>query len=104
MIAKVQLKDGEGQVEEVKMSASYKELTGFDGLEWNISQDSYHCRFFKRFRIIFKIGTLNLKNSQTGSSSCQCSTTSIGQEKETMEFVFRIQKKSRNTRKDGKEK
>ena len=39
---------------------------------------------------------------QTGSSSCQCSTTSIGQEKEMMEFAFRIWKKSRNTRRDSR--
>ena len=47
-------------------------------------------------------GTSNLRNSQTGASSCQCSTTPIGQEKETKEFVFRIQKKSRNTRRDSR--
>ena len=52
--------------------------------------------------MICKSGTLNLRNSQTGSSSCQCSTTSIGQEKEMMEFVFRIQKKSRITRRDSR--
>ena len=45
-------------------------------------------------------GTLNLKNVQTGSSSCQSSTTSIGQRNETIEFAFRTQKKSRNTRKN----
>ena len=33
------------------------------------------------------------ENSQIGSSSCQCSAISIGQEKEMMEFVFRILKK-----------
>ena len=43
------------------------------------------------------------KNSQVGSSSCQCSTTSIGERKEMMEFVFRIQKKSRSTRRDARE-
>ena len=61
-------------------------------------QDFRHYRFFKRSRMICENGTSNLRNSQTGSSSCQCSTTSIGQSKETMEFVFRIQKKPRNTR------
>ena len=64
------------------------------------SQDFRHCRFFRKSRMIYENGTLNLRNSQPGSSSCQCSTTSIGQEKETMEFVFRIEKKSRNSRKD----
>ena len=66
------------------------------------SQDFRHCRFFKRSRMICENGTSNLRNSQTRSSSCQCSTTSIGQSKETMDFVFRIQKKSRNTRKDSR--
>ena len=40
-------------------------------------------------------------NSHIGSSSCQCSMTSIGQENETMEFVLRIQKKSRHMRRDS---
>ena len=56
------------------------------------SQDLRHCRFFKRSRMICGNGTSKLKNSQTGSFLCQCSTTSSGQRKETMEFVFRIQK------------
>ena len=56
------------------------------------SKDLHHCRFFRRSRMICENGTPNLKNTQAGSFSCQCSTTSIGQEKETMEFVFRIQK------------
>ena len=43
--------------------------------------------------MICEDGTSNLKNSQTRSSSCQCSMTSIGQEEVMMEFVFRIQKK-----------
>ena len=47
-------------------------------------------------------GTWNLKNSPTGSSSCRCSATSIGQRKETMEFAVRVQKKSRKTRKDSR--
>ena len=45
---------------------------------------------------------LNVKNSQIGSSSCRCSTTSIGQEMETMDIVFRIQKESRHTRRDSR--
>ena len=65
------------------------------------SQDFRHCRFFRKSRMICENGTLNLRNSQTGSSSCQCSTTSIGHGKETMEFVFRVQKKSRDARKDS---
>ena len=55
-----------------------------------------------RSKIIWEDGIWNPRNSQTGSSLCQCSTTSIGQAKEMMEFVFRIQKKSRNTRKDSR--
>ena len=68
------------------MSTSYKEFTDIDGepveFEWNSSQDLHRCRFFKRFRIIRKSGTLNFRSLQTGSSSCQCSTTLVGQEKE----------------------
>ena len=39
---------------------------------------------------------------QTGSSSCQCPATLIGQENDMMEFLFRFQNKSRNTRKDSR--
>ena len=55
--------------------------------DWNSTRTS-----LGKSRMICENGTLDLKNSQIGSSSCQCSTTSIGQEKETMEFVLRIQK------------
>ena len=61
-------------------------------------QDLRHYRFFKKSRMICKSGTWNLKHSQIGSSLCQCSKILIGQEKETMRF--RIQKKSRRTRKN----
>ena len=65
------------------------------------SQDSRHCRFFRKSQMICKNGR---KNSQIGSSSCQCSTTLTGQRKETMTFAFRIQQTSghprRNSRKD----
>ena len=86
----------ERQVEEFKMSASYKELQGIDGEPIELGVE-YSSRIFvlaesSENPVIFENETLNLKNSQTGSSSCQCSTTPIGQEKETMEFVFRIQK------------
>ena len=63
---------------------------------WNssaiCSQDFRHCRFFTKPKMICENGTSSLKISQTESSLCQCSTTSIGQEKKMMEFVFRVQK------------
>ena len=52
--------------------------------------------------MIYKSGTMNLRNSQIGSSSCQCSTVLIAQEKETMRFVFRIHKKPRRTRRNSR--
>ena len=56
---------------------------------------------FRRSRLICENGiSIEPEKTQTGSSSCQCSTISTGQEKENKEFVFRIQKKSRKTRKD----
>ena len=82
----------EGQVEGLKMHPSYQELLRIDGAA--IFQDFRHCRFFRKSRIC-ENGTLNLSNLQTGSSSCQCSTASIGQQKETMKFVFRIEKRSK---------
>ena len=91
----------EGQMEEFKMSFVIKNCWGSMENQLNssgiISQDLRHCRFFRRSRMIRSSGKLNLKNSQIGSSSCQCSTTSIGQKKRK-EFAFRIQTKSRNTR------
>ena len=51
--------------------------------------------------MICKSGTLNLRNSQRGSPSCQCSTILFGQGKETMRFVFRILKNSRCTRRNS---
>ena len=53
-------------------------------LSETFSQDFRHWRFFRKSRMMCENETLNLKNSQTGSSSCQCSTTSIGQEKENV--------------------
>ena len=94
----------EGRVEEWRMCVSCGELLGIVGqaieLEWTILPGFRYCRFFTKSRMTCESETLNLHNSQTGSSSCQCSTTSFGQEKETMEFVFRIQDKSRNTRRN----
>ena len=75
------------QVKEFQVYSPVEEFPGIDGVaiefEWNISlsQDSQHCRFFKRSRMICKSGTSNRNNSLTESSSCQCSTTSIGQKR-----------------------
>ena len=77
----------EGEAEKINMSASYKELKRFDEepieFEWNIFPGFTSLQIL---RIICKSGTLNLRNVQTGSSSCQCSTTLIGQEKKMMEI------------------
>ena len=56
------------------------------------SKDSRRCRFFRKSRMICESGTLNLKNSQTGSSACQCSTTSNGQESERWNLYFQPRK------------
>ena len=66
------------------------------------SQDSPHCRFFKRSRMICKNARWNQKNSKIELSSCQWSRTLNGQEKGTKTFVFQIQKKSKRTRKDSR--
>ena len=85
----------EGQVEEFKMSLSCKELTGIDGetLEFgcNILPGFSLMQLLHKIQDDLRERNIDLRNSQTGSSSCQCSTTSIGQEKETMKFVFRLQ-------------
>ena len=95
----------EGQVEEIKMSLSYKELLRIDGepieFEWNseiFSKDFRHCRFFRKSMMICETGTLNLRNSETGSSSCECSTTSIGQEKRIRWNVYSEFRKSQGIR------
>ena len=83
----------EGQVEEFKMSPSTKNCWESMGNQLNssgtFSQDFHHCRFFKKFQD--DLGERNIE-PETRSSSCQCSMTSVGQEKETMEFIFRKQK------------
>ena len=63
------------------------------------SQDRRHCRFFKNSRMICKSGTLNLKNSQIGSSSCQFSTILTGQGKGSDEIcISNSEKKAKNAR------
>ena len=55
----------------------------------NNSHDTLHCSYFKtsetRWRKIF-----GLTNSKIESSSCRCTTTSIGDQEETKKFVHRI--------------
>ena len=97
----------EGQVEEFKMSPSYKELLGIDGeaieFEWNIfpgfstlqilqKNQGWFAREEHRPRKIHRPDHLHVN---------VCSMTSIGQRKEMIEFVFRIQIKSRITRRDS---
>ena len=48
-----------------------------------ISQDSLHCSFSPRSRTWWMKYSRNLSNSQDESSSCQCTTTLYGEEKET---------------------
>ena len=57
---------------------------------------------FRKSRKICDNGTSNLKNSQIGSSSCQCSTTSIGQKKGNDGICISNSEKSRNTRRDSR--
>ena len=45
------------------------------------SQESRHCRFFRRCRVFCDAGIPNLEILVLGSSSCLCSTTLIGQRK-----------------------
>ena len=52
------------------------------------SQDFRHCWFFKRFNRYWKERASNLKSWRTGSSSCHCSTASIGQRTQMMRFCF----------------
>ena len=74
-------KDGEKKVSTLRKNC-------WESLEKQLNSS----RFFRKSRMICERETLNLKKSQTGTSSCQCSTTSIGQRKDMMEFVFRIRK------------
>ena len=96
MTAKIQQQDG--KVKWVNSKCAFLTKNCRESMENHLnssgifSQDFRPCRFLRKFKMFCKSGALNLKNSQTGSSSCQCSTTSIGQEKKTMEVVFRTQK------------
>ena len=105
MAAKMQLQDGKVKWENSPCPFLTKNCWESMENQLNssgiLSQDFRHYRFFRKSRMICENVTSNLSNSQTGSSSCQCSTISIGQEKEMVELVFRFQKKARHTRKDS---
>ena len=93
----------EGQVEEFKMSLSYKEQLGIDGeqieFEWHIRPGFSSLQILQKIQDVCENGTSNLRSSHTGSSSCQCSTTSTGKEKGNEGICISNSKKSRNTRK-----
>ena len=89
------------QLEGFQQSNSYRESLGIDGepieFEWNIfpgltsleilqkTQKDLHC----------------LRMMKDGSSSCQCSMTSIGQTEEIQKSVFRFPNKSRRITRRG---
>ena len=58
--------------------------------EFNISQDSLHWEFSRRFKRWWLTSNANLSISKEGSSSCQCKTTLNGENKGTEKFVLRI--------------
>ena len=66
-----------------------EDFLGIDGeaikLEWNLSQDSRHCKIYNGSRMTCKVKIRHQNNSLTESSSCQCSTTSIGQNRNNEE-------------------
>ena len=64
------------------------------------SQDSRRWTSSKRFKILWKIYSVNLSNSTTGSSSCQCTTTLYGEKKETQKSMFIILLQLRSTHAD----
>ena len=72
----------------------FKDLDRIDGepmeFEWKPSHDSLHCRFSTRFKSWWLNQSVNLSNSQEGSSSCQCAMTLMGENKETKEIVLRM--------------
>ena len=67
------------------------------------TEDLLHWRSSRRSRRTCKIKTLNLESLKIESSSCQCSTTSIGQREEIQKNVFQTPNKSRLTRRDSRE-
>ena len=98
----------EGQAEEFFMSACYGALLGIDGTSMEnstgiVSQDLRHCKCFKKTRMIYKSRTLNLRNSQTGSSSCPILNDIDWTRKGNDEIkIANFLKKSRNTRRDSR--
>ena len=95
------------QLEEFQQSNSYRELFGIDGepieFEWHISKDLLHWRSSRRSKETCKIKTSSLKILKDGSSSCQCSMTSIGRGKDIQKSVFRIPNGSRISRRGSRE-
>ena len=90
----------EGQVKDFQQTDSYRELFGIDGepieFEWIIPQDLLRRRSSRRSKKTCKINALNKENLKIGSSSCQCSMTSIGRREAIQKSVFQIPNKSRS--------
>ena len=101
MIAKVQLKDGK-----VKWTNSRcpKEMTRIDGepieFEWNVFPGFTSLQILQEIQN--NLQKRNIKPEEFTDRIIFMSTTFIGQEKGMMEFAFRIQNKSRNTRRDSR--
>ena len=82
----------------------YAELLGMDGepfeFEWNILPPS--LQILQKTQNDLQRRNIEHKNLEIVSSSCPCSTTSIGQRRESKRIVFQIQTKSRCTRRDSR--
>ena len=80
-----------------------QKLCGIDGepieLERNISQDSQHYRFSRRFKTNWPLVKQVQKKLKIESSSCRRSTTLMEQKKKILKKVFRIPIRSKITQK-----
>ena len=98
----------EGQVEEFKMSHSYKELLGIDGepieLEWNIFPKFASLQILQEIQNdLRKRNTRTWNNSQTGSASCTMfNDIDWTMKKKRWNLYFEFRKKSRKTRRDSR--
>ena len=90
----------DGQLTDFQSTTSYQQLHGVDGkpieFEWNILPELTSLQILQKIQ-------RDLQGWNIESSSCLCSTTLIGQEKDMKRNVFRIPKRSsRRTRRDSR--
>ena len=95
-----------GRVTDFQLTASYEEFLGIGTepieFEWNSIPGLTSLGILQEIQKDLQERNIEPVILEIELFSCQCSMISIGHEKETKRFVFRIHKKSRCTRRDSR--